>query len=64
MKVEVDYRLCEGHEQCVMQAPEVFQIGESDEQVRLVTDTPAEEQWDDVELASRMCPRGAITLEG
>jgi ferredoxin len=64
MKVAVDYALCEGHEQCVMQAPEVFEIGDNDEQVRLITDEPAEDQWNDVELASRMCPRGAITIEG
>jgi ferredoxin len=62
MKVQVNYDRCEGHAVCVDLAPTVFQIGDDDEQVRVINDTPDESLHADVILAAKRCPIQAITL--
>lgn len=62
MKVKVNYDRCEGHAVCVELAPSVFQIGDDDEQVRVVDDTPDESVQAAVILAAKRCPIGAITV--
>ncbi len=62
MKVEVNYDRCEGHAICVGLAPSVFEIGDDDEQVRIINDTPDESVQANVILAAKRCPIGAITV--
>jgi ferredoxin len=62
MDVEVDYRRCEGHAVCVAVAPEVFDIGDDDEQVRLVADTFDPSLHDVATLAAKRCPTQAIRI--
>lgn len=63
VEVHVNYHWCEGHAQCVLVAPEVFDIQDDDEQVRVVDPKPGEELRARVELARSLCPTRAITLE-
>lgn len=62
MKVEVNYDRCEGHGVCVKLAPDVFALGDDDEQVRVLNHTPDESEKANVILASQRCPRLAITV--
>ncbi|HET6736277.1 ferredoxin [Mycobacterium sp.] len=62
MKVKVNYDRCEGHAICVSLAPAVFQIGDDDEQVRVINDIPDEFVHADVILAAKRCPIRAITV--
>jgi ferredoxin len=64
MKITVDFSLCEVHGDCVMAAPEVFDIGDDDDVVRLLDPEPGEHLRAKVESAVKMCPVSAIKLEG
>ena len=64
MKVEVDYGRCEGHAICVGLAPNVFEIGDDDEQVRIISDTPDDSDKSNVILAAKRCPIMAIKVTG
>lgn len=64
MKITVDFDHCEVHGDCVVAAPEVFDIGDDDDVVQLLDQDPAEQLRDKVELAVRMCPVAAIKLAG
>ena len=63
MKVTVDANLCEVHGDCMVAAPDVFDIGEDDEVVQVLNDEPGEELRAAVIQAARMCPVGAIKAE-
>jgi len=62
MKVNVDYGRCEGHAVCVGLAPNVFEIGDDDEQVRIINDTPDDADQSNVILAAKRCPMVAIKV--
>lgn len=64
MKMLVDYDLCEGHGECVIAAPEVFDLDDAGEKVVLVQEEPREELRDKVVEAVRICPIVALQLEG
>lgn len=59
MKVKVDRQKCRGHGQCVLIAPEVFELDDEDRSVVLQPDVPAGLE-SAVEDAVLMCPEGAI----
>lgn len=62
MRVEVDLELCQGYANCVLAAPEVFEL--SDDGLSAVIDeSPGEDQRAAVEEAVRTCPVRAIHLE-
>ena len=61
LKVVVDRDLCDSHGVCVGSAPEVFELGE-DDQMRLLTPYPPEEQMEAVHAAVRGCPKAALSL--
>jgi ferredoxin len=64
MKVLVDATKCELHGECVMAAPDVFEIGEDDvESVTVINPEPGENLRNAVEEAALMCPVAAITIE-
>lgn len=64
MKVTVDTSLCEVHGDCVVAAPEVFDIGEDDDVVQVLMAEPGEELRAAVTQAAKMCPVSAITIAG
>jgi ferredoxin len=63
MKVIVDTSICEAHGDCVLAAPEVFDLDDEDNVVRVLQQEPAEELRDQVEEAEQMCPVSAIRIE-
>lgn len=64
MKVKVDYEECDGHGVCVETCPEVFALGDEDDEVTLLTEEPGESLRDPVTRAVSLCPKAAIELEG
>ena len=62
MKPVVDHTLCEGHARCEETAPQVFEVDENDKSQVLVEVVP-EALRDRVDVAVRVCPRQAISLE-
>lgn len=64
MKVKVDYEECDGHGVCVETCPEVFSLGDEDDEVTLLTDEPDESLREAVTRAEGLCPKAAITVEG
>lgn len=64
MKVFVDTAACEVHGDCVVAAPDVFDIGEDDDVVQVLVPEPGEEYRAVVNQAVKMCPVAAIRVEG
>lgn len=64
MKIIVDTTKCEAHGDCVVAAPNLFDLGEDDEVVRVLDAEPDESQRTTAELAVKLCPVAAILLEG
>jgi len=62
VKISVDRDLCQGHAMCELEAPEVFQVGKS-EQVALLTERPEASHHDAVRLAVKYCPTHALSIE-
>jgi ferredoxin len=63
MKVILDAKKCELHGECVMAAPEVFDIEDDKDAVTVLDPEPGEDQRSAVEHAVMMCPTSAIRLE-
>ena len=64
MKVVVDFDACAAHGDCVTAAPELFDIGDDDEVVRVLQEEPGEDLREQAEAAADACPMFAITIEG
>ncbi|MFI6154594.1 ferredoxin [Kitasatospora sp. NPDC051170] len=64
MQVSVDRDRCCSSGMCVTNAPEVFDQDDRDSLVRLRRTVLLPEQFDDVRLASELCPGRAITVTG
>ncbi|MFL0293018.1 ferredoxin [Mycobacterium sp. SMC-18] len=62
MKVAVNYKRCEGHAVCAAMVPNVFELGDDDEQVRIVNDSPEPDDQEQVATAAKRCPVEAITV--
>ena len=62
MKVHVDMNLCQSHGECVMPAPDVFELGDDD--VLVWKEDVPEERREAVEAAINACPMMAISVEG
>ena len=61
MRVNVDLQRCEYHGQCVIAAPDLFDLPQPD---LLVWEAePSEELRADAEAAADVCPTQAITVE-
>ena len=61
MRIVIDWDLCQGHANCMGEAPEVFEVGE-DGKLKVLQERPPESLRSKIELAVRYCPTGAITL--
>jgi ferredoxin len=64
MKVIVDASRCDLHGECVIAAPEVFDIEDDKDDVTVIAPEPGEHLRSKVEDAVLMCPVAAISLEG
>jgi ferredoxin len=61
MELRVDTTRCEGHAQCIVVAPELFDIGDDDVSV-VLNPRPTNEQQDLARRAAQMCPIQAISV--
>lgn len=64
MNITVDFEACEMHGDCVLEAPEVFDLDDDSDVVVVLNNEPGEELRRKVETAARMCPVAAIKTEG
>lgn len=62
MRIDVDYTLCEGHGQCLLAAPDVFDLPDGAEQVVVLNPDPPEQDRAAVVRAAAMCPAQALTV--
>lgn len=62
MHITVDYDLCEGHGQCLMAAPELFDLPDGADQVVILDADPPEAERDRAVRAAAMCPALAIKI--
>ncbi|MFE3002161.1 ferredoxin [Nocardia sp. NPDC059246] len=63
MKVMFDKDFCAAHGDCVLVAPDVFDLGDDDDVAVVLDETPPEDQRANVEMAVKVCPVGAIRIE-
>jgi sterol 14alpha-demethylase len=61
MKVRIDWDLCQGHANCMGDAPEVFHV-DDDGKLSVLLEEPPEALHDKVKIAVRYCPTGAISV--
>jgi ferredoxin len=61
MRIEVDFARCEGNGQCVIDAPDVFDLDDEDNLI-VFTYEPPREHWAQVEAAVRSCPKRALSI--
>jgi ferredoxin len=64
MRVSVDQKKCEGHGECVLVAPDVFEVDDAALVARVLQAEPDEAMRHAVEEAEMMCPMRAIQVEG
>ncbi len=62
MKIVVNFDACMSNAQCMLAAPEVFEVRE-DGLLYLLQEEPPESLREKVEDAARLCPTQAITIE-
>ena len=64
MKVVVDALRCDAHGVCVDACPDVFALSDDDDKVRVLIEEPDESLREQLQRASVVCPKAAITIEG
>jgi ferredoxin len=62
MRIGVDRLKCESNGLCVGFAPDLFEIDDADELV-ILNEEPTEDRRSSVELAVRMCPKQALSIQ-
>lgn len=63
MRVSADLGLCQGHQMCQGEAPDVFGFDEAADQVVLLQQHPDESLRDQVRAAVQYCPAMALAME-
>jgi ferredoxin len=61
MRVVVDFARCEGNGQCVVDAPDIFEL-DRDDNLIVLNYQPPREHWDQLEAAVRSCPKRALAI--
>jgi ferredoxin len=61
MRIVIDWDLCQGHGNCMADAPEVFKVDEKGT-LTVLLETPPETLRASVENAVSYCPTGAISI--
>lgn len=62
MRVSADLDLCQGHQMCQLEAPEVFGFDRDTDRVSVLDPEPGESQREAVGNAVRYCPTGALSV--
>jgi ferredoxin len=62
MRIELDPNLCQAYGNCLLSAPEVFELTQNDLVVRILQEQPDEPLRAQVEEAVTSCPVQALTL--
>lgn len=62
MRIDVDLTLCEGHGQCLLAAPDVFDLPDDADHVVVLDQDPPERERDAVVRAAAMCPAQALSV--
>ncbi|UOY02275.1 ferredoxin [Blastococcus sp. PRF04-17] len=62
MKVSVDQSVCREYANCIVEAPDVFDLEEDSGKVVALVVEPDPAQFDEVHAAAAACPVRAITL--
>ncbi|MEU6136389.1 ferredoxin [Nocardioides sp. NPDC047086] len=63
MKLTADLGLCQGHQECLAEAPELFGFDEDSYQVVVRVTEPSTDQLVAARAAVKYCPAFALTLE-
>ena len=63
MKAVADLDLCQAHQMCQGEAPDVFGFDEEADNVTLLEEHPDESLRPQVEAAVRYCPAMALSIE-
>ncbi len=61
-KVEVDYDLCQGHANCMAEAPEIFQVDDKG-MLTVLQETPDNALLKKAQAAAQYCPTSAIKIK-
>lgn len=62
MQVSVDRTLCEANEVCVALAPDVFEVDDDTEELRILRPEPSDEDVERVSQAVASCPKNALRM--
>ena len=62
-RVVADSGLCQGHQMCLGEAPDVFGFDDGTDQVVVLLEHPDESLRPQVEAAVRYCPAMALSIE-
>ena len=62
-RVVADLGLCQGHQMCQGEAPDVFGFDEDTDQVTVLEERPDDSVRSDVQSAVRYCPAMALAIE-
>lgn len=63
MKVAADLEMCQGHQMCQGEAPDVFGLDVDIDQVVVLDANPPEALRDQVQRAVKYCPAMALSME-
>ena len=63
MRAVADLDLCQAHQMCQTEAPDVFGFDEAADRVVVLMERPDESLRDQVKAAVRYCPAMALSLE-
>jgi ferredoxin len=62
MKVVADLDLCQGHQMCQLEAPNVFGFADGPDQVIVLQPHPDESERENVARAVHYCPTMALSM--
>jgi ferredoxin len=63
MRVVADLGLCQGHQMCQGEAPDVFGFDDGADRVTVLDEHPDESLRSDVQSAVKYCPAMALSIE-
>ena len=63
MRVVADTSVCQGHQLCQGEAPDVFGFDEDADHVVVLNEHPDESRRGDVQTAVKYCPAFALSIE-
>lgn len=63
MRVIADTTLCQGHQLCLGEAPDIFGFDRAGDHVVILIDRPDESRRDEVAAAVKYCPAFALSVE-